>query len=207
MVIVLQLDEERRQGCIRSPLYGIPVFIKDSIATSHILGMDTIVGSYAPEGFRPSEDVDLTNAGPIILAKSQLSCPGGSSTGSAAGVSAIYASVALGTDTTRSIVISAIPAALYSIRVTTGDIDMDGVIPFLRRFNTIGPMAKCVKDVADMLDIIIDPGRKNTTVGGFTTSLSKHWRDVRIGVLATEKWFISPSSLGRSNPKAQAQMV
>jgi amidase len=41
------LDQERSQGIIRGPLHGIPILIKDNIATDASLGMNTTAGSFA----------------------------------------------------------------------------------------------------------------------------------------------------------------
>ena len=40
-------DRERESGRIRGPLHGIPILIKDNIATDHALGMKTTAGSFA----------------------------------------------------------------------------------------------------------------------------------------------------------------
>ncbi|KAI9634301.1 amidase signature domain-containing protein [Dioszegia hungarica] len=46
--LVLKIAEDlRQQGTIRGPLHGIPVLVKDSIATDPALGMDTSAGSTA----------------------------------------------------------------------------------------------------------------------------------------------------------------
>ena len=48
---ILQLardrDDERRNGSIRGPLHGVPILVKDNIATDPSLGMDTTAGSFA----------------------------------------------------------------------------------------------------------------------------------------------------------------
>lgn len=42
------LDEERKNGKLRSPFHGIPILIKDNIATHyHSTGLDTTAGSLA----------------------------------------------------------------------------------------------------------------------------------------------------------------
>ncbi|KAI9817887.1 MAG: hypothetical protein M1827_001006 [Pycnora praestabilis] len=72
-----ELDKERANGKIRGPLHGIPILVKDNVATHTSLGMDTTAGSFALSGSRPiasAEIIDrLTNAGAIILAKANLS--------------------------------------------------------------------------------------------------------------------------------------
>jgi amidase len=40
-------DLERENGHIRGPLHGVPVLVKDNIATDSSLGMNTTAGSYA----------------------------------------------------------------------------------------------------------------------------------------------------------------
>lgn len=66
-----ELDEERRQGKTRSILHGIPIAIKDNIATRVEDGMDTTAGSFALQGARVPGDADcvarLREAGAIIL--------------------------------------------------------------------------------------------------------------------------------------------
>ncbi|KAG8161020.1 hypothetical protein KVR01_009284 [Diaporthe batatas] len=72
-----KLDQERKEGKVRSPIHGIPVLVKDNIATSPSLGMDTTAGSFALKGSRPRKSADLieklTEAGAIILGKANLS--------------------------------------------------------------------------------------------------------------------------------------
>lgn len=41
------LDQERAKGKTRGPLHGIPILIKDNIATDTRLGMNTTAGSFA----------------------------------------------------------------------------------------------------------------------------------------------------------------
>ncbi|KAF9069413.1 amidase signature enzyme [Rhodocollybia butyracea] len=72
-----QLDEERRLTGKRGPLHGIPILLKDNIATDNAEGMDTTAGSYALQGCVVPEDAGivkkLRTAGAIILGKANLS--------------------------------------------------------------------------------------------------------------------------------------
>jgi amidase len=77
-----QLDDERRSGLIRGPLHGIPVLVKDNIATgpevcegnTHI--METTAGSLALVGSRVPGDATIVShlraAGAVILGKANL---------------------------------------------------------------------------------------------------------------------------------------
>jgi amidase len=73
--IARRLDAERRAGRVRGPLHGIPVIVKDNIATDD--RMQTTAGSLALVGSRVPGDSDLVGqlraAGAIVLAKANLS--------------------------------------------------------------------------------------------------------------------------------------
>ena len=73
--IATQLDNERRGGQIRGPLHGIPLLLKDNIATDD--HQQTTAGSLALLGSRVPADAPLTSrlraAGAIILGKANLS--------------------------------------------------------------------------------------------------------------------------------------
>lgn len=70
-----QLDALAREGRWLGPLHGIPVLIKDNIATGD--RMQTTAGSLALEGVRASRDAalveQLREAGALVLAKTNLS--------------------------------------------------------------------------------------------------------------------------------------
>ena len=69
------LDAERRAGRLRGPLHGVPVLVKDNIATAD--RMTTTAGSLALEGSVPAADSfvarRLRAAGAVLLGKSNLS--------------------------------------------------------------------------------------------------------------------------------------
>src|SRR3954454_9589991 len=73
--IAEQLDAERKSGRTRGPLHGIPILIKDNIATAD--RMMTTAGSLALAGARPPKDAfiveRLREAGAVILGKTNLS--------------------------------------------------------------------------------------------------------------------------------------
>ncbi|GAB3466794.1 amidase [Massilia terrae] len=75
LAIASELDRERAAGKLRGPLHGIPVLIKDNIATAD--RMCTTAGSLALEGVRASRDAHVAEklraAGAVILGKTNLS--------------------------------------------------------------------------------------------------------------------------------------
>lgn len=72
--IAARRDAERRHGIIRGPLHGIPVLVKDNIATDD--RMETTAGSLALVGSRVPRDsvvvAHLRLAGAVILGKANL---------------------------------------------------------------------------------------------------------------------------------------
>jgi amidase len=75
LTIADELDAELANGASRGPLHGIPVLLKDNIATAD--QMQTTAGSYALEGAIPTQDAfiaqRLREAGTVILGKANLS--------------------------------------------------------------------------------------------------------------------------------------
>lgn len=75
IAIATQMDKERKAGKVRGPLHGIPVLLKDNIATGD--KMQTTAGSLALLGARAVKDAHivtrLRDAGAVILGKTNLS--------------------------------------------------------------------------------------------------------------------------------------
>jgi amidase len=75
LTIADALDVELADGQSRGPLHGIPVLIKDNVATAD--QMQTTAGSYALEGAIPTRDAfiaqRLREAGAVIIGKANLS--------------------------------------------------------------------------------------------------------------------------------------
>lgn len=188
-----RLDQSYQQtGKWLGPLHCIPVLLKDNIDTADIT---TSAGSLALLGSQPVKDAfiveQLRKSGAIILGKSAMDelsgdmigissrsgrignafdpqqNPGGSSGGSGAAISANFAMLAVGTDNSGSIRIPAVFNGIYGLRPTTGLISQTGIFPRGNLDGVAGPMARTVKDLAIMLDVLAksDPrDRKTATV-------------------------------------------
>ncbi|KAK4172578.1 amidase signature domain-containing protein [Triangularia setosa] len=126
---------------IRGPLHGIPIFVKPR-ANAHVVDL-------------------LLKAGAIILGKTNLSNPGGSSSSSAVAVSTGYAPYALGTETDGSLICPAGRAVLYTTKPTVGLVSQKGVVPISGHFDLVGPMTKTMHDIAVLLNdtsvAVLDP--------------------------------------------------
>lgn len=181
--IARALDEERRSSGPRSLLHGIPVVLKDNVDTSD---MPTTAGSLLLAGSIPPDDAFLVqrlrDAGAIILAKVNMSefasgatmssvgglirnphdverTPSGSSGGTGAAIAAAFAQLGIGTDTGGSVRGPSTSNGIAGLKPTMGLVSRDGIIPLALSFDTGGPMARSVYDVAAMLAVIagVDP--------------------------------------------------
>ena len=172
------LDAERKAKGRRSLLHGIPVVLKDNYDT---FDMPTTGGSVLLEGSVPAKDAfvvkKLRDAGAIILAKVNMSefasggtysslggqslnphdltrGPSGSSGGTGVAIAAAYAPIGLGTDTGGSIRGPATTNGIAALKPTHGLLSRSGIIPLALSFDTGGPMARSVYDVAAALGVM-----------------------------------------------------
>jgi amidase len=85
--------------------------------------------------------------------------PSGSSSGSAAGVSANLCAVAVGTETDGSIISPSAMCGVVGIKPTVGLISRSGIIPISHTQDTAGPMTRTVTDAAILLGALagVDP--------------------------------------------------
>ena len=163
--IAAELDRERKTKGSRGPLHGIPVLLKDNIATAD--PMQTTAGSLALLGAIAAKDAfivqKLRDAGAIILGKTNLSewanirstrATSGSSSGSASSMAASLATMAVGTETDGSITSPASLASLVGIKPTVGLVSRAGIIPIAPSQDTAGPMTRSVADAAALLTVL-----------------------------------------------------
>ena len=168
-----ELEAEARAGRFRGPLHGVPVGIKDIIA---VAGMTTTNGSGEFAHERPEADATcvakLKAAGAVILGKTATTqfasgdpaptrnpwnlehTPGGSSSGSAAGVAAGMMPLALGTQTGGSVLRPAAYCGIVGLKPTHGRISTAGVTPLAWSLDHLGIFARSVSDSALALGVL-----------------------------------------------------
>ena len=175
-----QADEELAAGTDRGPLHGIPLGIKDIIATNEApttaqsLVLDPAWGA---QGDAPVV-ARLRAAGAIIMGKTSTmefaigmpdaskpfpvpknawnpsTWPGGSSSGSGSGVPAGFFLGALGTDTGGSVRIPAAFCGISGMKQTFGRVPKSGCVPLGYSLDHIGPMTRSARDCAAMLGVM-----------------------------------------------------
>ena len=172
-------DERRAAGGTASPLDGVPIAVKDVLATE---GLPTTCGSKILEGWIPPYDATvvarLRAAGLPILGKTNMDefamgsstehsaygpthnpwdldrIPGGSGGGSAAAVAAFEAPLALGTDTGGSIRQPGAVTGTVGVKPTYGGVSRYGLVAMANSLDQVGPVTRTVLDSALLHEVI-----------------------------------------------------
>ncbi|MEL6403086.1 MAG: amidase family protein [Chloroflexota bacterium] len=184
--IARQCDIERDTASSeQGSMYGIPVLLKDNIATGD--KMHNTAGAVAMADSHADRDSflaqKLREAGAIILGKCNLSewanfmsfdsangfsvlggqtrnafgmyDVGGSSSGSGSSVSANFATVTIGTETAGSLVSPASQNGVCTLKPSLGLLSRDRIIPISADQDTAGPMTRTMTDLAHFLNVLV----------------------------------------------------
>ncbi|KAI0876849.1 amidase signature domain-containing protein [Hypoxylon argillaceum] len=119
--------------------------------------------------------------------------PGGSSSGSAVGVSAGYSPISIGTEADGSLCTPASRAALYGMKPTVGSTPMSGIFVISTTFDTVGAMAKSVDDLATLIEYVQEnaPGSSKARLD-YRAVFQQDWSGLRLGFVDPDKWWLPP---------------
>jgi aspartyl-tRNA(Asn)/glutamyl-tRNA(Gln) amidotransferase subunit A len=211
-----QAEIEIRHGDYKGALHGIPLALKDLYETQ---GIRTTAGSTFFADYIPEADAaavqKLKEAGSVLLGKLNMheialgvtnenphygDCcnpwdvtriTGGSSGGNAAALAGGLCMGALGSDTGGSIRIPASLCGVVGFKPTYGRVSLRGVIPLSWNLDHAGPMARCVQDVALLLQAIAgydpqDAWSVDRLVGDYLTFPTDGIRGWRIAMASND---------------------
>jgi aspartyl-tRNA(Asn)/glutamyl-tRNA(Gln) amidotransferase subunit A len=206
-----EAESEIAAGRRRGPLHGIPVGIKDII---DVVGLPTTCHSRILLDHVAQADAAVVTrlraAGAIVIGKlsthefaiggpsldlpfpparnpwNTAHHPGGSSSGSGAGVAAGFFPLALGTDTGGSVRNPASACGIVGLKPTYGRVSRRGVFPLSFTLDHVGPLTRTVTDAALLLQAIeghdaADPGSASFPADNALAAIERGIAGLRIG--------------------------
>ncbi|HZZ91397.1 MAG TPA: amidase [Usitatibacter sp.] len=211
-------DAEERAGGILGdlPLFGIPVGVKDIIATR---GIPTRYGSNIFSSHVPQTSAwvvrRLEALGGLVMGKTVTTefayrtpgktrnpwnpahTPGGSSSGSAAAVAAGFVPAAIGTQTLGSVIRPAAFCGVVGYKPSFGAISRTGIHPFSPTLDTVGVFTRSVADAAWFGACLMgsDARDEATSIAAAPRLLSVPLEPLttppRLAIVKTPKWLIA----------------
>ena len=212
------LTAEWDRGNVRGPLHGIPIAYKDLF---FIEGLPTTCGTGKRDYFTAERTATvvgrLADAGTVTLGKLNMTelamgpfgdnphhgdvrnpwaldrSAGGSSSGSAVAVAARLAFGALGSDTGGSIRQPAAYCGIVGLKPTYGRVSRAGAMPLSWSLDHVGPVARTVRDVALLFQVIaghdpLDPTTSAATVEDFLYAIDRPIDRARVGIPRNYYW-------------------
>lgn len=199
-------------------IFGIPVLLKDNVGAAGMAttaGAVALQHNFTANAFITDR---LMENGAIILGKANLSewayffcedCPsgysamggqtlnpygrfefgtGGSSSGSGAATAANFATVAVGSETSGSILSPASANSLVGLKPTTGSLSRSGVVPISATLDTTGPITRAIADAVILFNAMAGFDENDKAMPLLSADLSLMYRTVdldgkRLGAL------------------------
>ena len=205
-------EESLARGEYLGPLHGVPIGIKDNIATA---GVTTTVGTKVLRDNVPNEDAEVVRrckaAGAILIGKENLEefaagatsnnphygavhnpwgldhIPGGSSGGGGANVAAGVTFASLGTDLGGSVRLPGAFCGVVGLKQTFGRVSQRGLLVTSFNGDHIGPMTRSVRDSALVLQVIagydpLDPSTVPVPLDDYALVMERGVQGLTMGI-------------------------
>ncbi|AVR45859.1 amidase [Christiangramia fulva] len=211
-------DEQLKKNPDHNPIYGIPVLLKDNIDAEGMpttAGAAALQENNANDAVIVKR---LRENGALILGKANLSewayffcgeCPsgysavggqtlnpygrkildtGGSSSGSGVAVAANLAPVAVGSETSGSILSPSSQNSVVGLKPTIGLLSRGGIVPISSTLDTPGPMTKFVVDNAILLSAMTGIDKKDPASAAAGKDARDYYKDLKEVVLTGKRF-------------------
>lgn len=215
---------DKNKSTTDHPIYGIPILLKDNINMEGIpttAGTHALRNNITSDAFIVER---IKEKGGIILGKTNLSewanflclgCPngysaaggqtlnaygrkifdtGGSSSGSGVSIAANYAAVAVGTETSGSILSPSSKSSIAGLKPTVGLLSRGGIVPISSTLDTPGPMTKNVIDNAILLSAMTGEDSADSATKNNPKN-KKYWEYLKTGTLQGMRFGVNKSLL------------
>lgn len=215
---------DKNKSTTDHPIYGIPILLKDNINMEGIpttAGTHALRNNITSDAFIVER---IKEKGGIILGKTNLSewanflclgCPngysaaggqtlnaygrkifdtGGSSSGSGVSIAANYAAVAVGTETSGSILSPSSKSSIAGLKPTVGLLSRGGIVPISSTLDTPGPMTKNVIDNAILLSAMTGEDSADSATKNNPKN-KKYWKYLKTGTLQGMRFGVNKSLL------------
>ena len=219
------------------PIYGMPILLKDNINFEGLpttAGTHLLRNNEASDAFIVKR---IKEKGGIILGKTNLSewanflcldCPngysavggqtlnpygrkkfdtGGSSSGSGSSIAANYAVVAVGTETSGSILSPSSSNSIVGLKPTTGLLSRGGIIPLSSTLDTPGPMTKNVIDNAIFVSAMTGEDSADMVTKDRPKNKMYYWEELKTGSLDGVRFGVNKNFLEDSIYKLNVERI
>ena len=229
-------DQARHRHAARGPLEGIPVLLKDNVDTEQMpttAGSRALLHSEPDDATITAR---LRAAGAVVIGKANLSewanfrgndstsgwsgvggqtaspyvldrNPCGSSSGSAVGVAASLAQVAIGTETDGSIVCPAGQNGVIGLKPTLGLVSRDGIVPISAEQDTAGPIARHAIDAALTLQVVAGTDEHDAATAEIPADADSDFADLDLDALQGARigvWTLTPEQAAAVDDSTEA---
>lgn len=206
-------NRDKNKSSEDHPIYGMPILLKDNVNFEGLpttAGTHLLKSNDAADAFIVKQ---IKEKGGIILGKTNLSewanylcleCPngysavggqtlnpygrkkfdtGGSSSGSGSAIAANYAVVAVGTETSGSILSPSSSNSIVGLKPTTGLLSRSGIVPLSSTLDTPGPMTKNIIDNAIFISAMVGEDSADKATSASPKDKKKYWEELTTGSL------------------------